>query len=35
MLVPPKVLNGYILKKNLPKGDLRWLFNNYSERRIS
>ena len=35
MLVPLKVLDGYILKKNLPKGDLRWIFNNHSERRIS
>ena len=35
MLVPLKVLDGYILKKNLPKGDLHWLFNNHSERRIS
>ena len=31
MLVPLKVLDGYILKKNLPKGDLRWIFNNHSE----
>ena len=34
MLVPLKVLDGYI-QKNLPKGDLRWIFNNHSERLIS